>query len=207
MLPQTVSFSSNGSKGHGIGVGRRIQSCHVVPHPSIPGVTPICDLTSMSYIANERWDGKRSLGFPGTGVSSNTGRPGLPPNQAGHEGKVGGTVEGTPGRRTPDPGVGERRNGTQNERWDAPQGRRGRRANGAAPGEGTSTRQRILQIALTLMSQKGVDATSMRDLASAAGLNVASLYHYFPSKRELLESVLVEHGFLPVQAGNPQDAG
>ena len=38
----------------------------------------------------------------------------------------------------------------------------------------------------------------MRDLASAAGLNVASLYHYFPSKRELLEAVLVEHGFLPV---------
>jgi AcrR family transcriptional regulator len=38
----------------------------------------------------------------------------------------------------------------------------------------------------------------MRDLASAAGLNVASLYHYFPSKADLLESVLVEHGFLPL---------
>jgi AcrR family transcriptional regulator len=50
------------------------------------------------------------------------------------------------------------------------------------------------------MAQRGVDGTSMRDLASAAGLNVASLYHYFPSKRDLLESVLVEHGFLPVQA-------
>jgi TetR/AcrR family transcriptional regulator, cholesterol catabolism regulator len=73
--------------------------------------------------------------------------------------------------------------------------------------EGTSTRHRILQIALTLMSQKGVDATSMRDLASAAGLNVASLYHYFPSKRELLESVLVEHGFLPVQAEFPKSPG
>jgi AcrR family transcriptional regulator len=50
------------------------------------------------------------------------------------------------------------------------------------------------------MSQRGVDGTSMRDLASAAGLNVASLYHYFPSKRDLLESVLVEQGFLPVEA-------
>ena len=39
----------------------------------------------------------------------------------------------------------------------------------------------------------------MRDLASAAGLNVASLYHYFPSKRDLLESVLVEQGFLPLE--------
>jgi AcrR family transcriptional regulator len=43
----------------------------------------------------------------------------------------------------------------------------------------------------------------MRDLASAAGLNVASLYHYFPSKRELLEAVLVEHGFVPVSAPMP----
>jgi AcrR family transcriptional regulator len=69
--------------------------------------------------------------------------------------------------------------------------------------EGLSTRHRILQIALTLMSQRGVDATSMRDLASAAGLNVASLYHYFPSKRELLEAVLGEQGFLPVRAAAP----
>ncbi|HVB91822.1 MAG TPA: TetR/AcrR family transcriptional regulator [Acidimicrobiales bacterium] len=64
-----------------------------------------------------------------------------------------------------------------------------------------STRQRILQIALSLMSQKGVDGTSMRDLASATGLNVASLYHYFPSKRDLLEAVLSERGYLPVGAG------
>ena len=70
---------------------------------------------------------------------------------------------------------------------------------GPAPVEGSATRRRILQIALTLMSQRGVDGTSMRDLASAAGLNVASLYHYFPSKRDLLESVLIEQGFLPIR--------
>jgi AcrR family transcriptional regulator len=73
-------------------------------------------------------------------------------------------------------------------------------ARAAAPGEGSSTRRRILQIALTLMAQRGVDGTSMRDLASAAGLNVASLYHYFPSKGDILEAVLVEQGFLPLQA-------
>ena len=71
---------------------------------------------------------------------------------------------------------------------------------GVGPGEGSATRRRILDIALALMAQRGVDGTSMRDLASAAGLNVASLYHYFPSKRDLLESVLVEQGFSPVQA-------
>jgi len=72
-----------------------------------------------------------------------------------------------------------------------------------SPGEGSATRGRILQIALTLMSQRGVDGTSMRDLASAAGLNVASLYHYFPSKRDLLEAVLVEQGIMPVSAPRP----
>jgi AcrR family transcriptional regulator len=57
-------------------------------------------------------------------------------------------------------------------------------------------RQHILDTALTLMAQRGVDGTSMRDLASAAGLNVASLYHYFPSKRDLLVAVLEERGLL-----------
>ena len=73
----------------------------------------------------------------------------------------------------------------------------------ASGGEGSATRRRILQIALSLMSQRGVDGTSMRDLASACDLNVASLYHYFPSKRDLLESVLVEQGFLPVNTSTP----
>lgn len=72
------------------------------------------------------------------------------------------------------------------------------------PPEALSTRQRILQISLELMSQRGVDGTSMRDLASACNLNVASLYHYFPSKRELLEAVLGESGMLPIKARRPQ---
>jgi AcrR family transcriptional regulator len=74
-------------------------------------------------------------------------------------------------------------------------------------GEGTSTRRRILQIALTLMAQRGVDGTSMRDLAAAANLNVASLYHYFPSKRDLLEAVLVEQGFLPIEMARSEPNG
>jgi AcrR family transcriptional regulator len=77
----------------------------------------------------------------------------------------------------------------------------------AEPAEVSSTRSRILQISLSLMSQRGVDGTSMRDLAAAAGLNVASLYHYFPSKRDLLEAVLVEHGFLPMVADAPPTSG
>ena len=86
---------------------------------------------------------------------------------------------------------------------DAQNAENGSMAN-ADHAEGSSTRHRILQVALSLMSQKGVDGTSMRDLASAAGLNVASLYHYFPSKRELLEAVLVERGYLPEWDAGPK---
>lgn len=66
----------------------------------------------------------------------------------------------------------------------------------APRGDGTNQRQRILQTALSLMAQHGVDGTSMRSLAAATGLNVASLYHYFPSKRDLLVAVLEERGFI-----------
>ncbi len=67
---------------------------------------------------------------------------------------------------------------------------------GAQERTAVSQRQHILDTALALMSQRGVDGTSMRDLAGAAGLNVASLYHYFASKRELLVAVLQERGFI-----------
>ncbi len=65
----------------------------------------------------------------------------------------------------------------------------------AAPAE-PGQRQRILDTALRLMAQRGMTGTSMRDLATATGLNVASLYHYFPSKRDLLVAVLEERGYL-----------
>jgi AcrR family transcriptional regulator len=62
--------------------------------------------------------------------------------------------------------------------------------------DGSTQRQHILRTALSLMAQQGVDGTSMRTLAAATGLNVASLYHYFPSKRDLLVAVLDERGFV-----------
>jgi AcrR family transcriptional regulator len=68
-------------------------------------------------------------------------------------------------------------------------------------------RQRILDTALSLMAQRGVDGTSMRDLATASGLNVASLYHYFPSKRDLLVAVLEERGYLSDLAATAPPTG
>ena len=56
------------------------------------------------------------------------------------------------------------------------------------------SRARILDAALALMSERGVSGTSMRRLADQSGLNVATLYHYFPSKADVLRSVIEERG-------------
>jgi AcrR family transcriptional regulator len=62
--------------------------------------------------------------------------------------------------------------------------------------EAPASRQRILDAALALMSEHGVAGTSMRALAGACDLNVATLYHHFPSKSDLLRAVLAERGYL-----------
>jgi AcrR family transcriptional regulator len=51
-------------------------------------------------------------------------------------------------------------------------------------------RDRILDATLALMARGGAHGTSMRAVASACGLNVATLYHYFPSKRDLLQAAI-----------------
>jgi AcrR family transcriptional regulator len=56
-------------------------------------------------------------------------------------------------------------------------------------------RERILDTALELMADQGAGSTSMRQLAKACDLNVAGIYHYFPSKAELLRSVIEERQY------------
>ena len=57
-------------------------------------------------------------------------------------------------------------------------------------------RARILDAALTLMGEQGAQPTTMRQLAAACDINVATLYHYFPSKADLLSAVLDERNYL-----------
>jgi AcrR family transcriptional regulator len=59
----------------------------------------------------------------------------------------------------------------------------------------TDQRSRILDAALRLMSEQGSTGASMRQLAQACDLNVATLYHYFPSKADLLRSVITERRY------------
>jgi AcrR family transcriptional regulator len=56
-------------------------------------------------------------------------------------------------------------------------------------------REHILDVALQLMSERGSSAMSMRQLAQACGVQVAAIYHYFPSKDELLRSVVEERRY------------
>ena len=70
-------------------------------------------------------------------------------------------------------------------------------------------RGRILDAALRLMADQGAVGASMRQLAAACDLNVATLYHYFPSKADLLESVVRERrcGEHLDREGPPVDVG
>lgn len=56
-------------------------------------------------------------------------------------------------------------------------------------------RTRILDAALALMGEQGSAGASMRQLAAACDLNVATIYHYFPSKADLLRSVVEERRY------------
>ncbi|WP_133638545.1 TetR/AcrR family transcriptional regulator [Sphingobacterium paludis] len=51
----------------------------------------------------------------------------------------------------------------------------------------------IIAIAKTLFAQNGFDATSVRDIAQRAKINVAMINYYFDSKENLLE-IIIKHG-------------
>ncbi|MEA4927667.1 MAG: TetR/AcrR family transcriptional regulator [Candidatus Limiplasma sp.] len=53
-----------------------------------------------------------------------------------------------------------------------------------------NTREKILAEALTLFSQKGFDAVSVRDIARAVGVKESSLYNHFANKQAIFDSIL-----------------
>lgn len=52
------------------------------------------------------------------------------------------------------------------------------------------TKERIVAEAMRLFWEKGYGSTSIADILRAAGVNSGSLYHFFPSKQDLLLAVL-----------------
>jgi TetR/AcrR family transcriptional regulator len=63
----------------------------------------------------------------------------------------------------------------------------------------TENRATILGCALSLFAARGYDAIGVQDVAAAAGVTKPTLYHYFGSKRGLLDS-LVREGLAPLLA-------
>jgi AcrR family transcriptional regulator len=49
-----------------------------------------------------------------------------------------------------------------------------------------ATRRVLLERALELFQKRGVERTTMRDIARAAGLSLGAAYYYFPSKEALI---------------------
>jgi AcrR family transcriptional regulator len=53
-----------------------------------------------------------------------------------------------------------------------------------------STRDRLVFTAMRLFAEKGYGSTSIADILKEAGANSGSLYHFFPTKQDLLVAVL-----------------
>jgi AcrR family transcriptional regulator len=56
--------------------------------------------------------------------------------------------------------------------------------------KGTVGRQVILDSAVRNMTERGYHGTSMRDIARDADITVASIYHHFGSKQEILQDIM-----------------
>jgi len=61
------------------------------------------------------------------------------------------------------------------------------------------TKQKILDTAERLIGERGYAATSLRQIISEAGVNLASIHYHFGSKEELLDEVILRKA-VPVNA-------
>jgi len=53
------------------------------------------------------------------------------------------------------------------------------------------TREKIIEAARKLFSEKGYDGVSMEDIAQASGVRKSLIYYYFPSKEILFEEIWI----------------
>ena len=59
--------------------------------------------------------------------------------------------------------------------------------------DGEKTEAAIREAAVSLIARYGYEAMSMRQLAAEVGVQAAALYRYFPTKQELLSTLMREH--------------
>jgi AcrR family transcriptional regulator len=56
--------------------------------------------------------------------------------------------------------------------------------------DGVHTRTRIQQVALELFTERGYEATSLREIAERLGVTKAALYYHFHTKDEIVQSII-----------------
>lgn len=54
----------------------------------------------------------------------------------------------------------------------------------------SDTKEKILNSTLKLFSEKGIDQTSLKDIANDANISKGTLFYHYPSKNELLYNIL-----------------
>jgi AcrR family transcriptional regulator len=64
-----------------------------------------------------------------------------------------------------------------------------KKAGRPADADSAQTRRTILRCALVSFAEKGFDGTTNKEIASAAGVTPAAIYHYFPSKADMFVGV------------------
>jgi AcrR family transcriptional regulator len=70
---------------------------------------------------------------------------------------------------------------------------------GAVETKGDRTRAALIEAAYQLFNSKGYHATSMRNIADAAGLALGGIYNHFQSKEDIFVAMLLErHPFLEI---------
>jgi AcrR family transcriptional regulator len=58
-------------------------------------------------------------------------------------------------------------------------------------------RTHLIDTALQVFAEKGLDGATVKDLSEAAGVSEGLMYHYFRSKEDLLRAILEQRFFLP----------
>src|ERR1700730_15361887 len=73
------------------------------------------------------------------------------------------------------------------------QPKRGRRTLGRPPASsGTDRQEAILVAARQLFAEQDPEAVSMESIAQAARVTRTAIYHYFPTRADLVRAVLIE---------------
>src|SRR2546423_852515 len=63
----------------------------------------------------------------------------------------------------------------------------------AGPAKGLGKRERLVSAAAQMLHQQGVEATTLADIATAAGIPLGNVYYYFKTKSDIIAAVIEAH--------------